>query len=75
MTDEKPMIDDDGEVRELTETDFAEFERGAPWTRPAEIARLQRIERATRDVVASENDPAAREALRRALSASSGDAV
>lgn len=78
MADIKPMIDDDGEVRELTAADFATFERGAPWANLAEYQRLQRIEAAARKLISKQDQPhrsddeawcsAEREELRIALS-------
>ncbi|TVQ36401.1 MAG: hypothetical protein EA356_05650 [Geminicoccaceae bacterium] len=38
----EPLIRDDGEVRELTEDDFARGRLGAPWTRPTDVARQSR---------------------------------
>ncbi len=42
------LIGDDGEVRELTEADFARGRIGAPWTRPTDAAR-----QALRDAIAA----------------------
>lgn len=77
MAEIKPMIDDDGEVRELTEADLATFERGAPWAKLAEYQRLQRIEAAARKLLSKQDQPhrgsdetwsrAEREELRAAL--------
>ena len=78
MAEIKPMIDHDGEVRELTEADLATFERGAPWAKLAEYQRLQRIEAAARKLLLKQDQPhlgnddtwsrAEREELRAALS-------
>ncbi|MGY9056366.1 MAG: hypothetical protein ACKVGZ_12315 [Alphaproteobacteria bacterium] len=46
----EPLTNDDGEVRELTSADFARCERGAPWARKDETARLIR---ALDDVIAA----------------------
>ncbi len=35
----QPLIAEDGEVRELSDADFARGRIGAPWTRPTETAR------------------------------------
>lgn len=69
MSDERAMIGPDGEVRELDDADFAGFRRGAPWTRPGEVARLRRVEDAARAVLSAEDREAALDALRRALDA------
>lgn len=37
-----PLTDAQGEVREVTQADFARAEQGAPWTRESETARLKR---------------------------------
>ena len=57
MAEIKPMIDDDGEVRELTDADLATFERGAPWAKVAEYQRLQRIEAAARKLLLKQDQP------------------
>jgi hypothetical protein len=57
MADIDPMIDDDGEVRELTAADVATFERGAPWAKLDEYQRLQRVEAAAQKLLAKHDRP------------------
>ena len=35
----EPLVDEQGEVRELSEADLARGRVGAPWTRPTDAAR------------------------------------
>ena len=35
----EPLVDEQGEVRELSEADLARGRIGAPWTRPTDAAR------------------------------------
>lgn len=44
----EPLVDEQGEVRELTEADLARGRIGAPWTRPTDAAR-----EALRDAIAA----------------------
>jgi hypothetical protein len=44
----EPLVDEQGEVRELSEADLARARIGAPWTRPTDAAR-----EALRDAIAA----------------------
>lgn len=62
-----PLTDADGEVRELTEADFARAERGAPWTRDADTIRLKRALSAVIAAADRQDAAACRDIATRAL--------